>query len=83
MGGAYFLSFQNEKITSHGVSFYNLFAAIRSVDQKNCLTSLSNRILGSISYQTICGVIPYDVNQRQKKSTFLDRGQYMLRNGQL
>ena len=36
---------QNEKITSHVVSFYNLLrVSIRSVDQPKTLTSLSNRV---------------------------------------
>ena len=56
---------QDEKITSHGVSFYNLFvSSIHSVDQQRnsqpkTLTSLSNqRRWGS----QVTGLLPMQVN---------------------
>ena len=69
-----------KKITSHGVSFYNLFVtSIRSVDQQRnsppkLLTSLSNRGRWGWSYRTTCGVI---------RQTLKISGHYMLSNGEL
>ena len=63
---------KTNKITSHGVSFYNLFVTIHISQQRNSLpktlTSLSNRICW--------------VSDMKEISTFLDSGHYRLSNGQ-